>query len=113
MRPMGSEGKKVSLAACSPPNMPLSRGVIVEPGQIALTRMFLRATSSATDFVSPRTPTCSRNTSPSSRTRDSKQGGGVDDFASAVLDHVRHMILRSQEDDLGIDANNGVKIGLA
>src|ERR1700722_19586021 len=27
-------------------NMPVSSGVIVEPGQIALTRMFLRATSS-------------------------------------------------------------------
>jgi hypothetical protein len=53
---MGSEGKTVSLAACSPPNMPVSSGVIVEPGQIALTRMFLRATSSATDFVSPSTP---------------------------------------------------------
>lgn len=30
-----------------------------------------------------------------------------------LLDHVRHLMLKPQEDALEIDANNGVEIGLA
>jgi hypothetical protein len=115
MRPMGSEGKTVSLAACSPPNMPVSSGVIVEPGQIALMRMFLRATSSATDFVSPSTPPLAGAIYRCRRVpHDPEQRGRLDDCASALLDHVRHLMLKPQEDAaLEVDANNGVEIGLA